>query len=241
MSSFEQILSDLINKNSVSNLLNTENYECKYLTQISFGRYKFCGNTQSYGGSGFTLTESKENSIYGDPHNFMIKLELLPNFKLLNDAEFFDIYTNTEFLFGYNVGSIIHNLKIFKNIEPELIGTELEIVFSKKKILTKEEQDIVNKRLFRTPREEIFRIKVKIPEINHFGDKSDCNICLDSVTENNNKYISYCGHLFHMDCIIKYLESKNLLNQIHNKCTIRCCGARKPKEFECPVCKNIIN
>ena len=167
-------------------------------------------------------------------------LDLKPNVKLLKEADFFDIYDHTGFLFGYNVGPIHHQLAQFKKIKPELIGTELSIVFSKKKQLTPEENAIVIKRMFRTPREEIFSLKVRIPELTQYSTDSVCSIYLDQVGEPTNKYVSPCGHLFHLNCIFDYLEAKNRLHPIHPRCTKFCCGAKKAKPFECPVCKTLI-
>jgi len=93
----------------------------------------------------------------------------------------------------------------------------------------------------RSPREEIFRIKVKIPELIQYGDTKNCSICLEQASDPTNKYISPCGHLFHLDCILRYLEYKDLLYPMHLRCGDRCCRARKIKPFECIVCKTIIS
>lgn len=216
-------------------------YFCDYEIKVSFGKYVWCVNAESPSGSGFTLTNSKCIDPFENPYTYMMFLKLKPNDKLLKNADFFDIYTDTGFLFGYNVGSIHSNLNQFKKIEQELIGTELEIIFSIKKNLTDEEKEIITKRFIRMPREEIFTIKIKIPELMQYGDCEDCAICLGEVNDITNKYISPCGHLFHLKCIFQYLESKNLLYPMFDLCDDRCCGANKIKPFECVVCKTIIS
>ena len=142
---------------------------------------------------------------------------------------------------GYNVGKIAKKWLSFKKIKSELIGTEIRIVFSKKRQLTKEQEEQVRRSFTRIPRDIVYEINVKIPELMQYGDKSDCNICLDAVEDEKNRYISPCGHLFHLNCIFKYLETKNLLYPTHPQCLNRCCNAKKIKPFECVVCKNIIS
>lgn len=217
-------------------------YHCDTYVKMSFGNYLWCYNDTSPTGHGFTLSNYQKpyhNLKYDNSNTHMMLLKLLPNKKLLRDCDFYDIYTNTGFLLGYNVSEFRFSLEIFKQINPELINTELKIVFSRKKQLTKEEQEIVFKRMIRTPREEIYTINLKIPEITQFGDKTNCNICLDIVDKQNNKYISSCGHLFHLNCIFEYLEKNNLLYSVHPRCK-NCCNSRKIKPFECIVCKTLI-
>lgn len=217
-------------------------YHCDTDFKMSFGNYLWCSNSASPTGHGITLSDYHIpyfNPKYDNPYTHVMLLKLLPNKKLLRDCDFYDIYTNTGFLFDYNIKDFRLSLETFKEISPELINTELKIVFSKKKQLTKEEQEIVFMRMIRTPREEIYSINLKIPEINQFGDKTDCNICLDIVDKQNNKYISPCGHLFHLNCIFEYLEKNNLLYSVHPYCK-DCCNSRKIKPFECVVCKTLI-
>jgi hypothetical protein len=59
-----------------------------------------------------------------------------------------------------------------------------------------------------------------------------CSICLEECR--NDEYISFCKHIHHMDCMIKYIENcKNLLVcECNNICI---------KKFDCPVCRSIIS
>jgi len=74
----------------------------------------------------------------------------------------------------------------------------------------------------------------------HYGNENECNICLDSITDINDKFITPCGHLFHMNCINIYLDKNNLLYPIFEQCTQFCCNSRKVKNFNCVVCKKMI-
>lgn len=232
---YDQISNLLIQKS-----IDCMDYSCSTDINISFGKYIWCGNMNSPTGSGFTLTNSDKTDIYGPQYKYMLYLNLKFNLKLKIDAEFIDIYSHDGFLFNYNIQPLKGKYTCFTNLNTieDAFGTELKIVFSKKKKLTKEEQNIVNKRMFRIPREEIYSFKVKIPELKQFGDTENCNICLENVDEN--KYISPCGHLLHMNCIFNYLESKELLYEMHPNCLYHCCGAKKIKPFECVVCKTLI-
>lgn len=234
---FGQINMILINKQ-----IDCMDYSCDHNIKMSWGKYLWCGQTKSPTGSGFTLTNSPNTDSYGNPYTHAMSLELVLNEKLVRDCEFYDIYTHTGFLFGYNLNGLSQRMNVFKKISPDLIGTELSIVFSKKKKLTKEEQEIVYKRLIRTPREPVYTIKFVIPDIIQFGEKIDCNICLEQVDSdsNSNKYISPCGHLFHLNCIFEYLEKNDLVYPMYSGCARLCCGAKKIKPFDCVVCKTKI-
>lgn len=231
-----------INQMLITKQIDYMDYKCANQIQMSWGKYLWCGQTGSPTGSGFTLVNSTSTSTdsYGSPYTYFMNLTLNPNEKLLRDCEFYDIYTNTGFLFGYNIGGLKSNIQVFKKINPELIGTELEIVFSKRKQLTGEEQERLKSTFSRIPKVPVYSFNISIPQLHQYGETSDCAICLDSVNNETNKYISPCGHLFHLDCIFKYLESKNLLYPVYPRCVERCCGAKKIKPFECAVCKTII-
>jgi hypothetical protein len=232
-----------INLLFLDKMTDTFEYKCKSDIKMSFGKYLWCGNMSSPTGSGFTLVnyESTQTDLYGSPYTHTMLLELNLNPKLLKNTDFIDMYDNTGFLMGYNVGKIAKKWLSFKKIKSELIGTEIRIVFSKKRQLTKEQEEQVRRSFTRIPRDIVYEINVKIPELMQYGDKSDCNICLDAVEDEKNRYISPCGHLFHLNCIFKYLETKNLLYPTHPQCLNRCCNAKKIKPFECVVCKNIIS
>jgi len=232
---FEKINALLINK-----CIECMDYSCESNIKISWGKYRWCGQSNSPTGSGFTLTNSNCTDIYGDPNTYAMLLELKLNQKLILNTTFLDIYDHKGSLIAYNIDPINKSeFAQFCKIKHELIGTELELIFSKTKKLTLEEKDKLLRIFGRTPREPIYSFKIKIPELIQYGDKSDCNICLGNVLETD-KYITPCGHLFYLDCIFKYLESKNLLYPMYTPCAKLCCGAKKIKPFECVVCKSII-
>lgn len=230
-----------IQSNEVDDQLTNSEYSCEYSIDMSYGKYVWCGNRNAPNGYGFTLTNSSNTDIYGNPNTYAMLLKLKLTDKLVEDCEFYEIYDSNGGLFQYNIEPLQKEIIIFNGeITSDIIETELKIIFSKKKQLTKEQEEIVHKRLMRTPKVPVYTIKITVPNILQFGELNECNICLDSVT-NNNKYISPCGHLFHLNCVFEYLEKKNLLYPIHPRCEKSCCGAKKIKQFNCVVCDKKIH
>jgi hypothetical protein len=172
-------------------------------------------------------------------YTYCLNIILLLNPKLYNDTEYIDLYDHTGFLFGYNTTNL--NSPFFinkKKIKKELIGTELIAKFSKKRILTKEQEENVFKTMQRTPRDVIYEYKFIIPNIKSYSD-NQCSICLDDVIDEKNKYITTCGHIYHLNCICTFLETNNLLYPLHNYCSSKFgCHTRHSKPFNCPVCNN---
>lgn len=234
---YQQINEMLINK-----CLDVMEYSCETNTSVFYGKYLWCGNTSSPKGSCFTLVNTTNNNKdpYDTPFSHVLLLELNLNPKLRREVDFIDVYDENGGLYGYNTEIVKNQWKNFKKINETYIGKELKIVFSKVKELTKEQQEIEQKRLMRTPREPIYEITVKIPELKIYGSQIECNICLNDVNNETNKYVSPCGHLFHLDCIFKYFETANLLYPVYTTCKNNCCGANKVKQFNCVVCKKLI-
>jgi hypothetical protein len=210
--------------------------------KLSYGTYIWCGNMNSPTGSGYTLCTSTESISDHKKTTYMLLLKIKMNDYLVNDVTFIDIYNNVGRLLQSNKENIVNNIYIFFNeIKQDMIDTEFEIVFSRPKQLVDRERHWI------IPQVKIYSIKIKIENITIFGDIDNCNICLDSVFNFNSdtdKYISPCGHLFHLNCIINYLDNANLLYEIHPYCKrpypLDCCNTRKIKQFNCPTCRQII-
>lgn len=216
-------------------------YNCDYDIKMSYGKYIWCGKTSSPTGSGFTLTnidDSTNLQSYGYPYTYMMLLKFTLSDKLYRDTDFYDMYDHTGFLCEYNLGPVKQTNITFKKIKDEQIGTEIDIVFSKTKQLSEEEYNAIRKSFRRIPRDEIYRIKIKIPELTQYDNT--CLLCLEDVDNPENKYITHCGHLFHLNCIFEYFERNNLLYPLYPHCSQFCCNTKKIKPFECIVCKSII-
>ncbi len=74
------------------------------------------------------------------------------------------------------------------------------------------------------------------------------NKYLENIIDNTNKYITSCGHTFHMTCMWNYLVANNCVSKIHPQCKKMypngknsCCNTGKIiKSFNCPMCKLLI-
>ena len=226
------------------------NYECKITAKLCRGNYTWCGNEFAPRGYGFTLklpSDDNKQNDHLEHKQYLIQLNIKINPVLLRDAEFYDIYDSTGFLTNYSTKELKEEMKPRWVFADNLIGTKLEIVFSKKKqILSEKEKYIINSEYGRYNGrlycEQLFKINISIPNLKQYGDTKDCAICLQNVSNETDKYISPCGHLFHLGCIFQYLEHNNKLYPLVQRCrNTWCCGARKVKPFECPVCKSMID
>jgi len=200
--------------------------------QVSFGKYIWCGS-----GDGFKLnTGLQKDRLYRDQFCNMLYLHIKMNDEL-GDTTWIELIDHTGFLFGYAKPSN-KQVIFFSRLKPTHIGSELEIRFVKPKILSAEEHEIVKKRLLRQPMETIFSRKITIPDIHQY-EKNICQICLDDIVDA--KYVSHCGHLFCMDCLLSHLKHTDKLYPMKEKC-IRtvCCASQKIKSFDCPVCREVL-
>lgn len=83
----------------------------------------------------------------------------------------------------------------------------------------------------------LYQDTLTIPKLEIKGD-TNCAICSEVGTDNI--FVSPCHHLFHMDCIWRYLEKSELLNPLSKDCLAKCEHSNKPKRFCCPTCRAII-
>jgi hypothetical protein len=231
----------LIHKQQLNKCLNLIEYKVKSECELSFGKYVWCSNMEEFHESGFKLTNSDVKDTYGDMNTHCLNIILLLNPKLHNDAFFIDLYDHNGGLFGYNVTPLKLPFFIKKTkINKKLIGTEITVKFSKKKILIIEQQKNMYTNFKRTPRDVIFEHKFIIPDIKIYSN-NECNICLENVINITDKYITTCGHLFHLDCIFNFFENNNLLYPLHKYCSSKFgCQTRHCKVFDCPVCRHLV-
>lgn len=168
-------------------------------------------------------------------------ITLHPNSHLISGADYYEIYTFTGSLFARCISPLKNQNIQFKRVNLALVGTQLEIIFWKEKDISEKEQEKLNRTGARWPRDEIYKFKIKIPELPEYSEQSSCIVCLEQISDLTNKYISPCGHLFHTSCLFGYLDKKNLLNPTHSDCMrINCCQTRKIKPWACPICKTKI-
>lgn len=86
--------------------------------------------------------------------------------------------------------------------------------------------------------ELLYSKTIAIPYFN-VSKVSECPICLNDVIKNKNKYITKCGHIFHINCIWNYLKCNNHIT------TFNCVDCFHQNEmitdsFKCPICRTLL-
>lgn len=242
MSSLEQTITKIRGDDTTD---DSDSYICMTQQYVSFGRYIWCGNSASIYGSGYYLNNNLCSSdIYGDARTHMLLLTVMYNKKLYNDTDIIQLYDHTGFLFGYSIGKLNENAWFTsKKIKQHHIGTDIILQFKKWIILTPNTKEKQHSNHVRKQSVTIYEKIIHISQPIQYSNNSICNICLDDVDKHNvgdNKYLTHCGHLFHMNCFISYVKSKNAINPTHPRCNNEGCICEKPDKVNCPVCNKKI-
>lgn len=214
-------------------------YNTIIIPEMTFGKYIWCRNMNA--NSGFKLTNQNIDDISYVHDTFMINLKIKMNCQLAIDTHYIEIYDHKGGLFNYNVkpiNSMFYTTTI--QIKDNEIGTQLTIKFCKPKVLSEQEEENLFKTLKRRPMDVIHKHIITIPNLTTFDDltsKTECLLCLSNVTERTNKFITSCGHTYHMNCIWDYLVKNNCIGEIHSNCKHSCCNTGSIiKSFSCPFC-----
>lgn len=219
-------------------------FEVSLNTDTVFGKYTFCGNTQSRFGSGYTMTNRETSSVYGNTKSYYFQLLIKMNKYLYDSVEIIQMYDYKGFLIGYTTSKFNKTISFIRKITPEHLGTEIKVDFCKYKILSQEEKTILEKTLRRRPTEVIYNKTFIIEDISNRKETS-CILCFNDINDvtKNDKRTLPCGDIVHEDCLKNYLvESKIInLNNVHERCLKEhCCGGEKPSNFECPFVEHIL-
>ncbi|RYH00854.1 hypothetical protein EON65_48740 [archaeon] len=214
-------------------------------TEISFGKYVWCGNIESATGSGFTLTNQSIRDGYGDTDTYMLSIVVTMNEPLAQRADSIEVFTPWGGLFGYNSRRLRGpTYQFFSKFKPTEVGMELRVVVGGYQVVSDEVRKERSKRLMRPLKKTLFEQMIVIPDLPALSDTT-CSICLSNVETDTNKYITSCKHVFHMRCIWDYLRHTDCLSAVHPRCTQLypsgqhgCCNSAKLiKSFQCPNCK----
>lgn len=123
----------------------------------------------------------------------------------------------------------------FFNTKEELVNSKCRMLFRK---FCPEKLD-KSRPLMRMPMQTIYEKEFMIPELKILST-DDCAFCLDKVE--NDKIVLHCKHIFHLKCLWKHLETKNLLSPKSDTCIrFKCEHGDKIKSFFCPTCNKITN
>lgn len=197
-------------------------------------------------GSGFTLSNINPDILsqsakyvggrYGDLNSYLVTLIFKMNESLASNVSHIEMFLPDGFLFGYNVDRIRNGVWIStKKISPDLIGQTITVNFGKYIQQTESEM----RHLRRAVLGKVYSTQITICEPKQY-ETEECPICMDIVNDVKNKYLSPCGHLFHLKCIFSYLQSTDKLYEVPRRCTEHCCLSQKIKPFSCPVCRQLI-
>jgi hypothetical protein len=212
------------------------NYFTDVFIKTMCGRYDWCGNgyDSPNGNGGYYLCQNEKGFLGQSTTNIMVSITIKMSQNLYNSIDIIEIYDCTGFLAQYTVNKIQSPIiKFFFALKYAKPGTDLQISYQK--ILPKQKTSII---LSRSPREKIFKETIKIPELVVKGT-TECAICLDEIETDNNKYFSKCCHVFHMDCLWKYLEPE-YVKPLTNHCSRYCKHTGKVKPFACPLCRTVL-
>lgn len=186
---------------------------------LEYGSYEWCGSIGEY-----RLT--CDGDCLCNAGTILITIKITMNDALRFVVGRIEIYDS--------VGSLIQYSRDFAEayryytmnfiIDERRIGTTLMVVFVQK-----------------TTRRNVHKCEIVVPPLVILGDSDVCVFCLSSVVDVNNKYVSPCAHLFHLDCLFQYLRHNDLLDYKNDWCEYIACGhGNTSGEFLCPVCKSVI-
>ena len=205
----------------LDNKLSQNDYNCVIDAKMSFGSFYWCGIDDAPLGYGYTLTNHNNgHTNFYKKQTYLLTLKIKMNECLYFNTNIINMYDNNNFLMAYNTENLKSEFCTTSIFNKELFETNIIIIF-------------------RSRSKEIYKIKFKISAPTLFGDQQDCSLCLQSF-DDQEKYMTPCGHLFHTDCIFMYLETNDKLYPIYETCKGICCNTRKIKPFNCPNCNNEI-
>lgn len=203
--------------------------------KISVGPYGWCGNNYDGEHSGYYLTKNvgdyRKLSSYPEKEvKVMLSFDIPDD--LIDKIQFIQIYDSTGFLVNYNTTKITKDYKSRFKVAKSMCGTKLKVCYD---IPIPHVQTSI---LQRIKTKSVHEEYITIPDVCIKGD-TECAICMGDVSDDK-IYISQCQHIFHIDCLWKYLEHNQYLKPIAEHCKLfKCDHIEKPKPFPCPICREI--
>lgn len=179
---------------------NLNNYECTYTVNTSYGYYVWCGR-----GNGkpcqWKIKKSTDLVNYKDAH--MIRIDFKLNSQLVNQIQWIEVYDECWCLLGYNVQPIKSNQwTMVRPINPNLANRELTVLFLQDRELTPEEAVRLKANpLMRLPKNKIYSITVKVPELKKLNTEDVCCSCLKKFKSDQSVHITSCSHKIHNTCL----------------------------------------
>lgn len=202
---------------------------------LSYGEFAWCCNGDE---SGYYLSLVKDRTY--PQKKLLLCIKIVMSRALLNATDRIELYDATGFLASYNTKPITTtNYSACLKIDTSLQKTTMQVLFRKFLPIPTGASPFA-----RTPMETVFKTSFVIQSMTLSGD-STCSICLEEPTDDA-KYVTPCGHVFHMSCIYDYLHAKEFIRPMPELCSKYCCShgsghSPKPGPFACPVCRRTVS
>jgi hypothetical protein len=201
-------------------------YETKVNIKACKGPYVWCGNNYDGEKSGDYLSNCEKIE-----EKTMVSIDIQINDTLFKQIDHIEIHNEGGFLAHYIVGTLkkpSHHFFFDLKYDAKE-GGNYKICY--KKIMPRKED---TKILSRAPMKTIYSEIIKIPFVQ--AHNSECAICLEPVIDN--KYISFCQHMFHTTCVFDYAKQNNYIKPLAQHCKLFRCGhGEKLIPFPCPICR----
>ncbi len=210
---------------------NLNNYECTYTANTGYSHYVWCGCGKL---GQWKIKKLTDNIINKNSH--MIRIDFKLNSQLTNQTRLIEVYDESWGLLGYNVQPIKSGQwTMVRPINPNLANKELTVLFLQDRELTPEEKARLKANpLMRLPKNKIYSIKVKVPELKTPSPEDVCCSCLEKIKPDQSVHITSCSHKIHNSCLFDWFK----LNKLFSGETCPCCQTQSVQLTKCPVCNS---
>ncbi len=212
---------------------NLNNYECTYTVNTSYGHYVWCGRGNGKPGQ-WKISPGHTN--FKDTH--MIRIDFKLNYELAHQTQLIEVFDESWSLIGYNVQPIKSGQwTMVRPINPNLTNRELTVLFLQNRELTLEEKARLKANpLMRLPKNKIYSIKVKVPNLTYKQPSQEdvCCSCLEKSKPDQSVHITSCSHKIHNSCLFDWFKLNNLVSGE----TCPCCQTQSVQLAKCPVCNS---
>lgn len=209
----------------------TSPFHADIKTTVSFGQWGWCGLAPVGGKLGHNLSLVPAFEVSPGPQPYRYNINIKMNDELFAVCD--QIHLKRDgFCLQYTTKTLNQHEVMEFVCEDKYAGETIDVVFLQNVPTPGHDP------WKRIPTKPLLNMQIVLPALKILGDQEICVICMDAATEM--KYISPCGHLFHLKCIFQYLDHAKLLIKKSEMCSKYCHHSNTPKAFACPVCKTVI-
>jgi hypothetical protein len=225
-----EALKDVVDGKKIESIFNEMNM-VTVNTEITYGEFAWCGNTNDGSVSGYYMSEIYDSTYPEKKVLLTVKINM--DQSLVKKVDRIEIRDSTGFLAYYTVEAVQKENNCRLKINEHLLGTDFKILLLK---FLPDDPNLPFSVFRRQRTETVYKTTFKVPQFKN--TEKVCSICLDDVE--TDKYITPCGHIFHFKCIWSYLAKNDLLKKKPAFCADHCKHSNKPSDFACPMCKHVI-